>query len=40
MANTTSQQEQLKYTVALQAGLSILAIIFTVLYTLPKLEAA
>lgn len=38
MANTTSREEQLKYTVGLQVGLSLLAIIATVLYTMPKME--
>ncbi len=39
MANNTSAQEQLKYTVGLQVGLTVLAVIFTMLYTLPKMEA-
>lgn len=38
MANMTSNQEQLKYTVGLQIGVTIAAIVFTMMYTRPKFE--
>lgn len=38
MVNNTSREEQLKYSVGLQVGLSVIAIVLTLVYTLPKME--